>query len=311
MKDKLPKLIAVVGPTASGKSGLAIELAKQYNGELVCADSRQLYKGMTIGTAKDPGEWKAVDGEMVYVLKDGVIEHLVDILEPNIPFSVSEYQALAFETIDGIIARGKLPILVGGTGLYIQAVIDHLQFPDVAPNKQIRAGLEKRSIPELIRMYESCDPMGAASIDEHNKRRLIRAVEVCMVTRKPYSELKKRGEQKYDVLQIGLDHFREALYQRINTRTLLMVKNGLVDEVEGLIENGVSPVSSAMTGIGYRQVVDYLQGDVDQEEMIDEIQKESRRLAKRQLTWFKRDVRIKWVKEDAEGVELAEEFLKE
>lgn len=311
METSLPKLIAIVGPTASGKSGLAILLARKYNGELVCADSRQLYRGMTIGTAKDPGDWQDVEGERKYVLKEGVVEHLVDMLEPNMPFSVAEYQKIAFEVIDDIIARGKLPILVGGTGLYIQSVIDNLQFPDVAPNQQIRDNLNKRSIPELIRMYQSCDPMGAASIDEHNKRRLVRAVEVCMVTRKPYSELKKQGDSKYEVLQIGLDHFREALYQRINTRTLQMMKKGLVGEVEDLIKNGVSPISSAMTGIGYRQVVDYLQGDVDQEEMVEDIQKESRRLAKRQLSWFKRDARIKWIKENEEAIKIADEFLKE
>ena len=255
----LPKLIAIVGPTASGKSGIAEVLAQTFNGEIVSADSRQLYRGLDIGTAKDPGEWKRINGDTRYVLESGVIEHLVDILDPDQEFTAAEYQHRAFEAIGEILARGRVPFLVGGTGLYVQAVIDHLQFPDVARNAELRERLQKKSLVELQNTYAACDPIGALSIDENNKLRLIRAIEVCMVAQKPFSELRKNGEPKYDVLQLGIELYREALYQHIDRRTLQMVQYGLVEEVQALIDRGVDPTKSAMTGIGYREVVDYLQ----------------------------------------------------
>lgn len=305
----LPKLIAIVGPTASGKSGIAISLAQTFNGEIVSADSRQLYRGLDIGTAKDPGEWKRINGDTRYVLESGVIEHMVDILDPDQEFTAAEYQHRAFEVIDEVLGRGRVPFLVGGTGLYVQAVIDHLQFPDVAPNPELRARLEKKSLVELQNTYAACDPVGAMTIDENNKRRLIRAIEVCMVSQKPFSELQRNGVPRYEVLQLGVELYRQALYGQIDRRASEMIQHGLVEEVQELINRGVDPTKSAMTGIGYREVVDYLQGQLGFEEMIEEIQKNSRRLAKRQLTWFKRDNRIKWMTSEGEAERLVRNFL--
>ncbi len=309
MKKTLPKIIAVVGPTASGKSGLAEEIAKQFNGELICADSRQLYRGMTIGTAKDVGKWEDRDSGKAYVLESGVIEHLVDMLDPDEEFSVADYQRLAKEKILDITSRGKLPILVGGTGLYIKSVIDNLSFPEVAPNEEIRKRLNVKSLDDLQKTYAACDPIGATAIDENNKRRLVRAIEVCMVTRKPYSQMRKNGERLYDSLQLGVELYRESLYQRINHRAIGMVQSGLVDEVQKLIDDGVDPTKSAMGGIGYKEAVDHLQGELSLDEMIALIQRNSRHLAKRQLTWFKRDARIKWTTSNDEALGLVRDFL--
>jgi tRNA dimethylallyltransferase len=309
MEKALPKIIAVVGPTASGKSGLAEEIAKQFDGELICADSRQLYRGMNIGTAKDKGKWQDCDWGRAYVLESGIIEHLVDMLDPDEEFNVSDYQRLANEKIHNVLERGKLPILVGGTGLYLKAVIDNLSFPDVAPNEEIRKRLNVKSLDDLQKTYAACDPIGATAIDENNKRRLVRAIEVCMVTQKPYSSFSKNGKSKYDVLQLGVELYRESLYQRIDHRAIGMIQDGLVDEVQQLIDSGVDPTKSAMAGIGYKEAVDHLQGDISINEMIALVQRNSRHLAKRQLTWFKRDSRIKWTTSNDEALQLVRGFL--
>ncbi|MBT6254461.1 tRNA (adenosine(37)-N6)-dimethylallyltransferase MiaA [Candidatus Uhrbacteria bacterium] len=308
MNDK-PKIVAVVGPTASGKSGLALSIAQKYNGEIVVADSRQIYKGLDIGSAKDEGDWEQVGDESHYIV-DGIREHLVDLLGPNEEFTAAEFQKKAFVAIDDILSRGKLPILVGGTGLYIQSIVENLGFPNVAPNEEIRNRLKKKSIEDLIKTYESCDPVGAASIDNNNKRRLIRAIEVCMVTRKPFSEMQLKNEPKYQALQLAIDHPRESLYMRIDYRARNLVYDGLIDEVYNLLEEGANVTRSAMSGIGYREVVDYLQGEYNKEELLKRLQQNTRRLAKRQLSWFRRDATIKWVREGDEGLLLAEKFLK-
>ncbi|MBI2476700.1 tRNA (adenosine(37)-N6)-dimethylallyltransferase MiaA [Candidatus Uhrbacteria bacterium] len=310
MESSLPKLIAIVGPTASGKSALAVAIAQAWNGELVCADSRQLYRGMTIGTAKDDGVWVTTrNTRRVYVLTSGVTEHLVDVLDPQEEWSVAEYQKRAYKTIDDILARGRLPILVGGTGLYVQAVIDHLQFPDVAPNETLRERLQFKSLEELQRMYAACDPVGAASIDDGNKRRLIRAIEVCLVTKQPYSVLRRRGAPRYETLQLGIELYRESLYQRINDRVVKMVQGGLIEEVQTLMKTDGDVTRGALTGIGYREVIDYLQGETSVPQMIRDIQTNTRQLAKRQLTWFKRDARIAWVVSHEEAFRRVRAFL--
>ena len=251
MKQSLPKLIAVVGATASGKSGLAHEIAWQLHGELVSADSRQLYKGLNIGSAKDKGKWMCIDDEDRYMV-DGVPEHLVDILEPSDNLSAAEYQTKAFEVIDDIHRREKLPVMVGGTGLYVKAVLEHLSFPDVAPNNELRLRLSKKSLEELQATYAACDPVGALSIDHNNRRRLIRAIEVCWISHKPFSELAKKNPPKYDALKLAIELPREQLYMRIDERVDQMLQRGLVEEVEGLLDQGVDVRTNAMSGIGYR-----------------------------------------------------------
>ena len=299
----LPKIIAIVGPTGSSKSALALAVARRFNGELISADSRQLYKGLDIGSAKDKGSWIMIHGEAHYLV-DGVREHLVDVLEPGKEWSVSEYQRRAFEVIDDIIVRAKIPIIVGGTGLYVQAIIENLSFPNVAPNPELRTRLEQRSLQDLMATYAACDPVGAMSIDENNRRRLIRAIEVCWIARRPFSEMQTKGPRKYDVLQVAFDVPREALYMRLDGRVLQMMKDGLVNEVRGLLDKGVDTRSNAMSGIGYREVVQHLQGEIDEMTMIALIQNNTRNLAKRQLTWFKRDPSVHWIKSEEEGLRL-------
>ncbi len=306
--EKKPKLIAVVGPTASGKSGLALKIAQQHNGELIIADSRQIYKGLDVGSAKDIGEWEEVDGEKVYLV-DGIREHLVDIRDPNDDFTVVEFQEMAFEAIDDVIQRGKLPILVGGTGLYIQSIIENLTFPSVPPNELIRERLNNRSLMGLQRTFEACDPVGAASLDMDNKRRLVRAIEVCMVARKPFSEMQTKGEPRYEALQLAFELPRESLYMRIEHRTRDMVYDGLIKEVQDLVDSGANVIRNAMSGIGYRETIDYLQGEMNREDLIRDITKNTRRLAKRQLSWFRRDPTVRWVIDEDEGLRRARHFL--
>lgn len=308
MEGDLPKLIAVVGPTASGKSGLAHEIAQSHSGELVCADSRQIYQGLDIGSAKDPGEWKTIDGERAYML-NGVREHLVDMVGPNEEFNVGLYQARAFKAIDEILDREALPIVVGGTGLYVQAILDNLKFPDVAPNPHVRAQLEKKSLAQLQATYAACDPVGALSIDHNNRRRLIRGIEVCWVAQKPFSELQGKGPQKFDALQLAFDLPREQLNRRIDHRVIEMIKAGLVEEVEGLLDEGADPRKSALSGIGYQEVVRHLYGDISFDQMVEQIQRNSRRLAKKQLSWFRRDASIVWVHSVDEALEHVQTFL--
>ncbi|HBU28080.1 TPA: tRNA (adenosine(37)-N6)-dimethylallyltransferase MiaA, partial [Candidatus Uhrbacteria bacterium] len=268
----------------------------------------QVYKGLTIGSAKDPGEWKTIDGAQRYVV-DGIVEHLADMIDPNEEFSVGVYKQRAFNAINDVLLRGKQPILVGGTGLYIQAVIDNLQFPDVAPNPVLRERLAKKSLQDLVATYEACDPVGALAIDNNNRRRLIRGIEVCWTTRKPFSELQTKGPQQYQLLQLAFDVSREQLYARLDRRVNEMVQRGLVEEVRSLLDAGVDPRKSALSGIGYREVVSFLQGYTNEEEMIAEIQQNTRRLAKRQLSWFRRDPTIVWVKTIEEALAHVHHFL--
>jgi len=293
LKQQLPKIIIILGPTASGKSSLAFELAKKYDGELVSADSRQIYKYMDIGTAKDVGQWA---GEQYLV--DGTPLHLVDFVDPADDFSVADYRRLAYEKIDDILSRGKLPIIVGGTGLYIQAIVDNLAIPEVAPNEEIRKELQGKPIEELQEEYRQLDPEGFELIDEKNPVRLIRAIEVCRQTGKKFSDLRKKGEPCYEVMQIGIDWEREDLYARIDKRVGIMVEQGLLREVRGLIEKDYLCDLQAMNGIGYAEVCRFLQGELQEEETIEEVKKNTRHYAKRQMTWFLRDKRINWVKPD-------------
>lgn len=304
----LPKLVAVVGATASGKSALALQIARKHTGELICADSRQIYKGLNIGSAKDPGVWQETPQGPTYLV-DGVPEHVVDVVDPNEEFNVGVYQDLAFTAIDQITDRGHVPILVGGTGLYVQAVLENLQFPNVAPNQEIRKRLATKSLADLQATYEACDPVGALSIDHNNRRRLVRAIEVCFVTQRPFSELQGKGEPRVQALQLAFDIPRAQLYARIEHRVLDMVQAGLVEEVAGLLDAGVDARKSALSGIGYQEVVRFLQGDINHEEMIEQIQRNTRRLAKKQVAWFKRDSSVVWIQSVEEGLERAAAFL--
>lgn len=316
-----PKLVVIVGPTASGKTGLGIALAKQFNGEVISADSRQIYRDMNIGTAKPAGEWVEADlegmkGNILSIFGggarrfevEGVPHWGIDVANPDEDFNVSQFKMYAEARIKDIVKRGKLPILVGGTGLWVDAVVDNLSLPEVPPNAKIRTELESRTTDDLFAEFKRLDPAGAEVIDRHNKRRLVRALEVTRVTGKPFSAQQVKGEPQYDVLKIGMDVEKEELDHRISTRVDEMIANGLVNEVRALLKKYPAD-GIAMSGIGYRQIAYFLNGKANLAAAIDDVKKDTRAYAKRQLTWFKRDPRIQWLKQPQEAETLVAKFV--
>jgi len=315
MKNNHQKLIVILGPTAAGKTSLALKLAQEFDGEIISADSRQIYRGMDIGTDKikngglkqtPPASRPKID-KLFYDQIKGINHYLIDIVNPDEEYTLAQFKKDAVTAIQDIQKRGKLPFLVGGTGLYIKAVVDNLQIPSVPPDEAIRSELEAMNNEKLMAELEKLDPVSAKKIDLNNKRRLIRAVEVCRITGQPFSEQTKKGEQLFDILQIGLKAPREKLYERIEQRVEEMFTEGLLEEVKGLAEKYSSDLP-AMSGIGYKEVGQYLQNKISLEETKELIKRNSRRYAKRQLTWFKRDERIKWV-EDYKRIKLIIEKL--
>ncbi len=275
-----PRLLVILGPTASGKTDLAIKLAKQFNGEIVSADSRQIYKGMDIGTAKTK-DFK------------GIPHHLIDILTPDQEFNAALFRQEAIKKIDEIIERGKLPILAGGTGLYIKAVVDNLDFPSVKADEKLRKRLEKKSVEQLFAIYKKLDKEGAEKIDRNNKRRLIRAIEVSRLLKEPFFK-ERKGEKLYDVLQIGIKLSKKEIEQRIRKRVDKMIRDGLEKEARKLYKKYGFNVPSLQT-MGYREWQGYFDKTESLESTIEKIKKNTIKFAKRQMTWFKRDKSIKWV----------------
>jgi len=275
-----PRLIVVLGPTASGKTDLAIDLARKFNGEIVCADSRTIYKGMDIGTAK-PKNLK------------GIPHHLIDIVSPDEEYNAALFKKDAIKIINEIIERGKNPILAGGTGLYIKAVVENLDFPQVKADEKLRKRLEKKSIEELFKMYQELDSEGAEIIDGNNKRRLIRAIEVSLATKESFFR-ERKGEPLYDVRQIGIKTDKDELEERIRKRVDKMTKQGLEKEVKKLSKKYGFNVYPMQT-IGYREWEDYFDKKETLENTIEKIKINTIKFAKRQLTWFKKDNTIEWI----------------
>lgn len=304
----LPKLIVILGSTASGKTDWGLKLAKKFNGEIISADSRQVYKKMNIGTAKIPGEWRRNGLRKTYYVED-IPHHLIDFLDPGKTFAVSEFRDKAIKYIKLTNKEGRIPLLVGGTGLFIHAVVDNLEIPRVAPNKQLRKSLEDKSNEELMKLLKTLDPKSAGTVDSKNTRRIIRALEVCILSGVPFSEQQIKGDQIFDVLQIGLKVSREVLYERIDERIDSMMKLGLLEEVKNLLKQKYDWSLSSMSGIGYRQFKGYLAGEYNLEKAIELLKRDTRRYAKRQITWFKRDPRIKWCHEYKEAEKLVNDFL--
>jgi tRNA dimethylallyltransferase len=281
-------LVVIVGPTAAGKTVLSIDLAEAVGGEIVSADSRQIYRGMDIGTAKVTAEERA-----------RVPHHLLDVVMPDQALSLAEYQALAYAAIADIHARGRLPFLVGGTGQYIQAVVEGWSIPAVAPHPELRAELEAKASAEgaeaLHGWLAALDPAAAARIDYRNVRRVIRALEVCLVTGQPITELQRKNPPPFDILQIGVTRPRPELYARIDTRVDQMMAAGLLDEVRRLDAAGYAWELPAMTGLGYRQIGEYLRDEVTLDEAIARIKKGTRRFVQQQYNWFRlADHAINW-----------------
>jgi tRNA dimethylallyltransferase len=291
------KLIVIIGPTASGKSDLAVKLARRFNGEIVSADSRQIYQEMDIGTAKPTKRQMS-----------GVSHHLIDVVKPNQEFTLVQYKKLAVKIIKNIQERGRLPFLVGGTGLYIQAIVDNLQIPQVKPNKKIRNKLEKLTNQQLFNQLKKLDPLSAEVIDQQNKRRLIRALEVCLVTKKPFSKQREKGQPLFEIRQIGLKIDKEALNKKIDQRVEKMIQTGLVEEVKKLSEKYHSQLP-AMSGIGYQEIGQYLQSRINLEQAKELIKEHTRQYTRRQMTWFKRDKRIYWVENYPAALKIISDFL--
>lgn len=304
----LPKVVVIVGPTAGGKTGWSLRLAKKFSGEIISADSRQVYKKMDIGTAKEPGEWRREGLHKSFYIQD-VPHHLIDFLDPGKFFTVAEFKEKARKCIDGILDRGHQPFVVGGTGLYVHALVDNLQIPAVLPNRKLRRSLEEKDNYELMRLLKNFDPKSAETVDFNNKRRIIRALEVCILSGAPFSEQQKKGEPMYEFLQIGIEVPRAELYERINKRVDDMMKLGLLKEVEGLLKQRYNWSLPSLSGIGYVQFRGYFEKQYSLDQAIEFLKRDSRRYAKRQMTWFKRDERIKWRVEYEEAERLVSEFL--
>lgn len=284
------KILAVVGATASGKTDMAISLAKEFDGEIVSADSMQIYKGMDIATAKPSIE------EM-----QGIPHHLIDFLERDVSFSVADYVKLANEKISDIISRGKLPIIAGGTGLYIDSLLNNVKFSETKKDEEYCKSLEKfaeiNGNDELYKILAETDPESAVSIHPNNLVRVIRALEVYHTTGRKLSELKAESrleESPYDSFIIGLDYSkRDILYDRINRRVDIMIERGLADEAGNLyLESG--KMKTASNAIGYKELIPYFENVQSFDECVDKIKQETRHYAKRQLTWFRKNQKINW-----------------
>jgi tRNA dimethylallyltransferase len=281
-------LVVILGPTAVGKTEISIRLAERMRGEIVSADSRLFYRGMNIGTAKPtPAEMERVP------------HHLVDIVEPNEGLSLAVFQQLATQAISGILQRGNLPILVGGTGQYVRAVVEGWQPPAISPDERLRKTLEAwgRQIgpQQLHKRLEILDPAAAAGIDYRNLRRTIRALEVIFSTGQRFSEQRSRNPSPYESLLLGLSRPRKVLYERIDARIRAMLEAGLVEETRGLLAKGYTSDLPALSAIGYQQISAYLQGHVTLEEAERQMQRATRIFVRRQANWFKAsDPRIHW-----------------
>lgn len=285
-----PKVIVICGPTASGKTSLSIELAKKINGEIVSSDSMQIYKYMDIGTAKPTKE------EM-----QGIKHYLVDFVEPDQRYSVADFKKDAETAIEEILKKGKTPIIVGGTGLYVDSLIYGIEYQEIKFDAQYRQELEERAEKEgLEKLYEEAtqiDPQAMEKISPNDKKRILRVLEIYKATgkNKTQQEIESRkNEVKYDYKVFAINLERALLYDRINKRVDIMMENGLVEEVEQLLKK-YKEFPTAMQGLGYKEVVEYLQGELTKEEMCEKIKMETRRYAKRQITWFKKNKQTIWI----------------
>lgn len=338
--SSLPKIIAIVGPTASGKSALAVALAKKFNGEIISADSRQVYRGMDIGTGKVPishVRLKRTSAKLSIPAKAGIHTHmstkssipetakrlsgiptyrgiphyLLDVASPKRTFTVVDYQKSAREAIKKILAKNKVPILCGGTGFYIDAAVYNYALPDAKADPKLRRALEKRSAEELFADLHALDPERAEHIDRWNKRRLVRALEIIAVTKKPVpsrrASLKRNTD--YDILKIGINPPTEELKGHIRKRLFARLKKGMIAEVKKLRARGVSYKRLENLGLEYRFIARHLQGKIGKEEMINKLEKAIWHYAKRQMTWFKRDKETYWTSDTEHAEAKVKEFL--
>ena len=273
-----PKVIAIVGPTASGKTKMSIDLAKEINGEVISADSRYVYKGFDIASAKPTIEER-----------DGVPHHLIDIVEPEFDYSVADFHDDAKKAINDILSRGKTPIVAGGTGLYFRVLLENYDLPRVEANPELRAKLDARTKEDLLEELCKIDNKSYEKLKDANKRRIVRALEVSIILDKPFSEVSKEKEPEFDVeWKMPYIESREILYDRINRRVDLMVEQGVIDETKYLLQKH-GRIKNFVCTIGYQEILTYLDGESTLEEALDKLKQHTRNYAKRQLTWFRRN----------------------
>jgi tRNA dimethylallyltransferase len=293
MKKISKKLIVVLGPTATGKTKLAVFLASKFNGEIISADSRQVFRGMDIGTGKDLADYVVNQGRK----KVTIPHYLIDVVSPQTEFNVAKYQRLAYQAIEDILSRGKLPILVGGTGLYLDAVIYGYDFVSQPTKKElieVRKKLDKLNLKQLLKKLEKIDPETFKVIDRDNRRRVQRALEIYYQTGQRKSELNSKKKPDYESLILGIKFPLEEIYQKISRRLRERIAEGMIKEVKKLHDRGVSWQRLDDFGLEYRYVSRYLRGIITKEEMLEQLEREIRRFSKRQLTWFKRNKEIIW-----------------
>jgi len=298
MEKSNKKIIVIVGPTASGKSEMAVKLARKFKGEIISADSRQVYKGMDIGTGK------ITKKEMM-----GIPHHLLDVASPKRKFSVAQYKKLAEKAIRNIFKKGKIPILCGGTGFYIKTVIDNIKIPEVKPDWRLRKKLEKKTPKELYQILKKLDKQRAKTIEKENPRRLIRAIEIVMKTKKPVPCLKKET-LPYSLLIIGISKPKNELKELIKKRLLKRLKKGMVKEVKKLRKSGLSWKRLESFGLEYKWVSRYLEKKISFCDMLEKLERDINRFSKKQIAWFKKDKRIHWVKNYSQSQILVKKFLK-
>lgn len=288
----MQKLIVILGPTASGKSALGVKLAKKFGGEVISADSRQVYKGLDIGS-----------GKITKKETGGIPHYLLGVASPKRKFTVSQYTKFALKAIASIQSKNRVPFLVGGSPLYIYALVDGWVIPEVKPNAKLRKQLEELTAEQLLKKLQKLDPRRAETIEQKNPRRLIRALEIVMTTKKPVPQFQKHP-LPYPVLFLGMKKSPAVLQQNIRKRFLSMLRRGFLNEVKTLHQHGLSWRAIENFGLEYRQASQYLQGKSSKQEMIEQVIRETEDFARRQMTWFKKDQRIHWVKNQKEAENL-------
>ncbi len=327
---RAPRALVIVGPTSSGKTSFSLRVAQEYAGEIVNADARQIYRETTIGTGKPPGrrgKYESFNAYLVRVPHQYVAEklcdpltgacqfpaeiphYLMDFLPPEKIMTVAEWRERALKAIRGIAGRGHLPIVVGGTGLYVSALVDNFSIPQVPPNPALRESFERQPLSKLTDLLLKMDPSAAGVVDLRNPRRVIRALEICTFTGKPLAEQRTKRPPVIDAFMVGLRWPRETLHKRIDAAVDRMMEEGWPEEVRQLHKRGLSWNAPAMTSIGYREMGMYLRGELMLEDAVKRAKTATHQYAKRQETWFKRDRRIHWAKSEEEGMELVRKWI--
>ncbi len=305
MTEQDKKVIVILGPTASGKTSSGVGLADKFSGEIISADSRQVYCGMDIGTGKDLAEYKIGDKNIPY--------HLIDVVDPSANFNVAKYQKQVYAAIKDIQKRGKLPIIVGGTGLYISAVTEGYQFVETkdSSKEKVRADLDKLSLNKLLQRLEKLDPHTFDSANKNNRRHIQRALEIYYLTGgRPKSEIEQKIKPDLEFLKIGINYPKEILTERIDIRLKeRLEKEGMIDEVKDLHRQGVSWDRLDSFGLEYRWLARYLQEKISYDEMAENLSRDIKHFAKRQMTWFRRDKDIKWINEYKKIEKEVKDFL--